>query len=122
MEIIHAKIIYADTLIAEQKQRQFLFNHMIECFNTKVRQAALDGRYACSILWREFDIDEHYATDYEGTSDLLNSILGAGYEAEFCYNGKTVCNPCGVVVAWGPHPEEYIKDFFDYSEDLYRGE
>ena len=122
MEIIHAKIAYSNTLMAEVKSRQSLFKQMVSCFNDKVRVASNEGRTVCSLLWKEFDLDESYATDCEATAELLNTIIGAGYEAEFCYNGRTVCNPCGIVVAWGPCQEESIADFFNYSENLFRGE
>lgn len=118
MEIIHAKTAYANTLLAEQH----LLDSMITCFNNKVRLASMEGKRVCHVLWKEFDIDENYATDCEATATLLDVLLGAGYDVEFCYNGRTVFNPCGVVAAWGPYSEGIIEEFFYNAEDLYRGE
>lgn len=122
MEIIHAKVAYANTLLAEYEVRNSLFEKMIRHFNKKVKEAATNGCHTCAILWKEFDIDEAYATDCEATAELLSSIVGAGYEAVFCYNGPSVYNPCGIVVGWGPEANECIEDFFQHSESLFKGE
>lgn len=122
MEIIHAKVAHATSLLAETQSRAATFENMVKYFNKVVNETAAKGGYVCAIRWKDFDLDESYATDCEATAELLNTIIGAGYEAEFCYNGRTVCNPCGIVVAWGPCQEESIADFFNYSESLYRGE
>lgn len=122
MEIIHAKIAYANTLLAEHEARNSLFEKMIHCFNQKVKEEAMNGSHICTVLWKEFDIDEAYATDCEATAELLSSIIGAGYEASFCYNGPSVYNPCGIIVGWGPNANEWIEDFFRHSEELYKGE
>ena len=122
MEIIHAKVAYADTLLAEYEMHHSLFEKMIRHFNKKVKEEAMAGFQTCFVLWKEFDIDEAYATDCEATAELLSSIIGAGYEAVFCYNGPNISNPCGIVVGWGPEANECIEDFFQHSKNLFKGE
>lgn len=122
MEIIHAKTAYSNTLLAEARHREHLFGLMVNCFNDKIRAASTEGETVCSILWKEFDMDENYATDCKATEELINTIIGAGYEAEFCYNSRTAYNPCGIVVAWGPDPQLSISDFFNFTNELYKGD
>ena len=106
----------------ESEAKAVLTKLGITNFNQKVKEEAMNGRHICTILWKEFDIDEAYATDCEATAELLSSIIGAGYEASFCYNGPSVYNPCGIIVGWGPNANEWIEDFFRCSEELYKGE
>lgn len=122
MELIHAKVAHATSLLAETKSRAATFENMVKYFNKTVNETAAKGEYACVIRWKDFDLDESYATDCEASLELLSSIIGAGYEAAFCYCSSSCYNPCGVVVGWGEAPEQAIDDYFNYTEGLCKGE
>ena len=122
MELIHADFAFANTLRARRRKREVLFDNLVICFNKVVDKTAKQGKNACAIQWRDFDIKEDYATDEEAVGELLDSILTAGYEVELCYNGAGVYNPCGIVVGWGNNALEAIREVFDNDDNLYQGE
>ena len=49
MEIIHAKVAYANTLLAEYEARNSLFEKMIHYFNQKVKEKATASNLFCSL-------------------------------------------------------------------------
>lgn len=122
MELIHADFAFANTLRARRRKREVLFDNLVLYFNKAVDKAAKQGKNACIIRWKDFDIKEDYATDEEAVGELLDSILSAGYEVELCYISSNAYNPCGIAVGWGNSVDEAITEAFNMHTDLYRGE
>ena len=85
MELIHAKEAYAHTVLAKRNARRVMFEDLALCFNKYVNEAAAHAETAILLRWRDFDINEELATDEEALTELLNNVMAAGYEAEFCY-------------------------------------
>ena len=63
MELIHADFAFANTLRARRRKREVLFDNLVLYFNKAVDKAAKQGKNACIIRWKDFDIKEDYATD-----------------------------------------------------------
>lgn len=123
MELIHAKEAYAHTVLAKRNARRVMFEDLALYFNKYVNEAAAHAETAILLRWRDFDINEELATDEEALTELLNNVVAAGYEAEFCYVSPSAYNPCGIVVAWGDNATQDITDmFFKLSGTICRGE
>lgn len=123
MELIHAKEAYANTLLAQRKARRIMFNDLAIYFNSRINEVAANGETACIIRWRDFDINEELATDEEATVELIENIVAAGYEAEFCYNHPSAYNPCGIVIGWGEDAASSVALAFAATEgELCRGD
>lgn len=123
MELIHAKEAYANTLLAQRHTRRLMFEKLAMFFNKCINDASACCKTTCIIRWRDFDVNEEIATDEEATAELLENVVTAGYEVEFCYNSPSAYNPCGIVVAWGNNAEEELKEAFESVEgNLWRGE
>ena len=123
MEIIHADVAYANSLIARRNARHLMFTELAVYFNNCINKAAADGKTYCIIRWRDFDENEDLATDNEATIELIDNIIVAGYEVAFCYNSSTAFNPCGIVIGWGKEAKESIDIAFAETEgELYKGE
>lgn len=123
MELIHADVAYANTLMARRDARKVMFNDLAIYFNSRINEVAAKGETACIIRWKDFDINEDLATDEEATTELIENIITAGYEAEFCYNSPSAFNPCGIVVGWGNDALNSIDVAFAATQgELSRGE
>lgn len=122
MELIHAKEAYAHSILAQHNARHIMFEDLALCFNKFVNEAANKGKTAIIFRWKDFDANEEIATDEDAVTEFLNSVIVAGYDAEFCYTSPSAYNPCGVVVAWGENPTEDIRLMFLEHTEIYRGE
>lgn len=123
MELIHADIAYANSLMARRNARKLIFDDLAIYFNSRINEVAAKGDTACIIRWQDFDINEDFATDDQLTTELIENIISAGYEAEFCYVSPSAYNPCGVVIGWGQDAKESINLLFlAVGNSLYRGE
>lgn len=119
MELIKATEAYASTLLARRLKMEKLALY----FNKVITEAAAKGNTTCIIRWKDFDMDEELATDEDTTIQLIESIVSAGYDAEFCYNNPYAFNPCGIVIAWGEETEKLLNEAFAQVDgQLYRGE
>ena len=122
MELIHAKEAYAHSILAQHNARHIMFEDLALCFNKFVNEAANKGKTDIIFRWKDFDDNEEIATDEDAVTEFLNSVIVAGYDAEFCYTYPSAYNPCGVVVAWGENPIEDIRLMFLEHTEIYRGE
>ena len=123
MELIHADIAYANSLMARRDARKLIFDDLAIYFNSRINEIAAKGETACIIRWRDFDINEDFATDEEAVTELLEHIISAGYEVELCYNHPSAFNPCGMVIGWGNNAADSIALAFAATMgELCRGE
>lgn len=122
MNLINAKVAYANSLLAKHKKRRLIFNDLAIHFNNQVNKVSQKGEMATIFRWADFGLEEDFATEEELTAELLDGIIAAGYEAEFCYNGPSVYNPCGIVVGWGEEVESQIAKVFEETAGIYRGD
>ena len=122
MELIHAKEAYMHSILAQHHARHIMFEDLALCFNKFVNEAANKGKTAIIFRWKDFDANEEIATDEDAVTEFLNSVIVAGYDAEFCYTSPSAYNPCGIVVAWGKNPPEDIRLIFLEHTEIYRGE
>lgn len=122
MNLINADVAYANSLLARQKNRRLIFDDLAIYFNNQVNKNSKKGNMAIIFRWTDFGLNEDFATEEELTAELLENILAAGYEAEFCYCSPGAYNPCGIAVGWGKEAEERIKLLIEETAGLYRGD
>lgn len=123
MELILAKEAYANTLLAQVKAKRDLFSKFMLSFNKFVTNTYSRGESTFVLRWKDFDKTEELATNEDLLGEILNYVILAGYDVEFCYNGPSAYNPCGIIVAWGAEAEKDITVMFDSLDGvLWRGE
>ena len=122
MNLINADVAYANSLLARRKNRHLIFDDLAIHFNNQINKASKVGEMASIFRWADFGLEEDFATEEELTVELLENIIAAGYDAEFCYISPAAYNPCGIVVGWGKEAEVRIKWLIDETDGLYRGE